>query len=87
MDASSNALGFGIAVDKANIKGLSLNNGLLVLRNNTAVLQPPQVAKCLPPAGSPEAATGIPGGCNRNFWFGGFAWLLLYPKLHTPIAF
>ena len=59
MDASSNALGFGIAVDKANIKGLSLNNGLLVLRNNTAVLQPPQVAKCFPPG-------GILGGSNRN---------------------
>ena len=61
MDASSNALGFGIAVDKANIKGLSLNNGLLVLRNNTAVLQPPQMAKCFAPA-------GIPRGSNRNSW-------------------
>ena len=79
MDASSNALGFGIAVDKANIKGLSLNNGLLVLRNNTAVLQPPQVAKCFPPG-------GIPGGSNRNsrrlqqeFLVWGFCMRLVYP--------
>ena len=79
MDASSNALGFGIAVDKANIKGLSLNNGLLVLRNNTAVLQPPQVAKCFPPG-------GILGGSNRNsrrlqqeFLVWGFCMSLVYP--------
>ena len=79
MDASSNALGFGIAVDKANIKGLSLNNGLLVLRNNTAVLQPAQVAKCFPPG-------WIPGGSNRNsrrlqqeFLVWGFCMSLVYP--------
>ena len=79
MDASSNALGFGIAVDKANIKGLSLNNGLLVLRNNVAILQPPQVAKSLPPG-------GIPGGSNRNsrrlqqeLLVFGFCMLLVYP--------
>ena len=79
MDASSNALGFGIAVDKANSKGLSLNNGLLVLRNNTTVLQPPQVAKYLPPG-------GIPRGSNRNshrlqqeFLVWGFCMTVVYP--------